>query len=161
MTMQEKIERTKAEYVQARQQLERVFAATPDDKVGWSPSPSARTPIHLVVHSANAVQNLHNMMQGQPFAPPTPADADPMFRAFESRFTTREEALAFLAEVSDSFVAWLDALTPEQYEFLAIMPFGMPRMPVGEAMIFPALHMRTHISQIEYIQTIYGDQVWH
>ena len=41
------------------------------------------------------------------------------------------------------------------------MPFGLEPMPVAVVITFPTFHTRSHIPQIEYIQTIYGDRDWH
>lgn len=158
---QDTINQAKDEFLQVKERLTVIFAETPEDRVNWSPSETARTPAHIVAHAAGAIQNLHGMMQGHAFGLGTSAEADAGFREWEQQFTTREQVTELLEDISSSYVAFLDSLTPESLETLIPLPFGMGQAPLGIALAFPPMHTRGHIAQIEYIQTIYGDYDWH
>lgn len=43
--MEDTISQAKAEFVRAKDQVIRALATTPDDRIHWSPAPTARTPI--------------------------------------------------------------------------------------------------------------------
>lgn len=155
------IQQAKADFLRAKKQIARAFASTPDDRINWSPSPTARTPVNLVVHAAGAIKNIHDFLDGRPFEVTDPHEADAFFRADEARITSREEAVAFLEESSDRYVAWLDALTPDRLSSPVTLPFGMGEAPLAVGLSFAPAHTLTHAAQIEYIQTIYGDRDWH
>jgi len=145
----------KAEFLRAKSRLEADINNTPDDKIEWAPSPAARTPIHLVAHGAMGTQLLHGLLDGKPFPFKNVNEMDASNRVAEKDYKTREQALNLLNQASTEYVRWLDALTPEQVDSIVDMPFGA--IPMGVAITFAADHLRSHASQLEYIQTIYGD----
>jgi len=159
--MQESIEQTKATLGQAKARMTHLLNETPEDRLNWSPSATSRTPIQLVAHSAHAVFNIHEMLDGRPFAVQTTAEAEVFFKEWESAFTSREQVLAELDKNCSNYTAWLDGLTEEGYNAMAQGPFGMGSFPVSAGLGFPAMHMNGHIAQLEYIQTVYGDRDWH
>lgn len=154
-------EQAKADFLNSKARLERAFANTPDDRINWSPSPSARTAVEQVVHSAHAIGNIHSWLSGTDFTPPTSAEADLLFREQEKSIRTREEALALLEQNSTKFIDWMDSLSPEDLDQPATAPFGLGEFPVGFGLRFPGLHTNDHAAQMEYMQTIYGDRDWH
>ena len=157
--MSEVVNDAKAEYNRAKDRLTKCLETTPDDKAGWSPAPTARTPIEIVAHAAMGTRGIHGMMKGDPFPFNDMAEIDAVSRAEEKKYSRREQALALLQETSDSYLSWLDTLTPEQVSSEA--DFGFAKFPMAAAITFPADHLRSHAAQIEYIQTIYGDRDWH
>lgn len=159
--MEDAVSQAKTEFVRAKDRLIKLLAETPDDKINWSPSPSSRTPIQLVAHSAIAIRNIHRFLDGHSFEIKDPAKADEHFRVQENQFTSREQALELLDEVSTNYVSWLDALTPENLSAIIELPFNFGSAPVAAGLAFPWRHTQAHIAQLEYIQTIYGDQDWH
>ena len=129
--------------------------------MNWSPAPTARTPVQIVAHSAMAVKYIHQQMDGIPFHHKTTAEADAAFREWEQHFDSREQVIGFLDEVSENYLASLDGLTPERLETMAELPFGLSAMPVEAWLKAAPDHIRSHIPQLEYLQTIYGDRDWH
>ncbi|MBX3117594.1 MAG: DinB family protein [Fimbriimonadaceae bacterium] len=159
--MSDVIDRTKEEFLRAKAGIERALATTPDDRINWSPAPTARTPIQLVAHAAWAVQSMHGMLQGQTFAVPTTAQADREFREWEKPFSTREEVLKLLEENSLAFLNWLENVGEWELDSTITFPFGMGEAPMHTVLPFMAGHIDWHTAQIAYIQTVYGDQDWH
>ncbi|MBS1725669.1 MAG: DinB family protein [Armatimonadetes bacterium] len=155
------IESTKNEFVRAKNGLLNIFAHTPDDRVNWSPAKTARTPVHLMVHAASAVRNLHHTMMGTPFPVPTPDEAEKYFRDEESHFSTREQALEKFTTACEDFEKWMDGLDAGQLDTEVKMPFNFGQMAIRNIMGFPAMHTQWHQAQLEYLQTIYGDMDWH
>ena len=157
--MENIITEAKAEFIRAKERMARALATTPDDKINWTPGSCARTPLQQVVHSAMAVSGIQEMLVGKPFPYADVAEADSTWRAEEKEFTTREQALSLLEQSSAEYLAWLDTLTDAQVASTLQLPFGA--FPMASAITFPADHLRNHAAQIDYIQTIYGDQDWH
>jgi hypothetical protein len=160
-TTQNTIEQTKQEFLRAKDRVVRLLKTTPDDRINWSPSPTARTPVQIVAHVAEAIKNIHGMLDGRPFPITNTEEADKYFREMEKRFNSREQVLACLEDNCANYVAWLDALPPERLDAQFEMPFGMGNAPVSSGLGFPTMHTQSHIPQLEYIQTIYGDRDWH
>jgi hypothetical protein len=159
--MNDPIQNAKAEFLQTKAGILHALSTTPDDRLTWKPSPTARPILHQVVHAARSIGNIHGFIDGRPFTVPTPEEADKGFREFEKDFTRREQAVSLLEQNADAFVAFLDALEPERLKAMVATPFGMGDVPTGLAITFPAMHTRWHQAQIDYIQTIYGDLDWH
>jgi uncharacterized protein YndB with AHSA1/START domain len=155
------IDEAKASFLAAKARLERILQATPDDRINWSPSATARTPIELVAHAAAAVKALHETFDGRTFDAASTAEADVSFREWERSFCTREEVLSLLDANSAAYVAWLDELAPERLAWMVELPFGLGSVPLALALTFPPAHTHSHVAQIDYIQTVYGDHVWH
>ena len=159
-TMQNTLDQTKAEFLRAKERLTHALATTPDDRINWSPSPTARTPIQLVAHCARSISGIQGMLTGDPFPYAGIAEFDAALRTAEREFTTREQVLGLLEQTGAEYLAWLDTLTPEQFASTVQTPFGMT-VPMAVGITFAAYHTLGHIAQMDYIQTIYGDQDWH
>ena len=157
--MEDIVSKTKADYVRAKDRIIQILTTTPDDKLNWAPSPTARTPIQLVAHSADAVGNILTLLQGRGSIDFTDIPKlDARLRASDREYTTKEQVLALLDTNSAAFLAFLDALTPEK---LSSTMMGAWEAPMTVAIGFPADHMRGHIAQMEYVQTIWGDHDWY
>jgi hypothetical protein len=153
------IPKVEAEFLLFKNRLIKVLAMTPDDKINWSPSPTARTPLQQVAHVALSIKGMQGMCNGEVMDFSNIAAVDAEWREAEKAFATREQVLALLEANSDAYIAWLDSLTPEQVASTLELPIG-PH-PLAEAITWVVDHTRSHTSQIEYIQTIYGDLDWH
>lgn len=84
------------------------------------------------------------------------AELDAFCLAEEKGITTRQQALDLLEVNSNGYIAWLDGLSDEQISGTFHSPMG--DFPMSVAITFLADHLRSHASQLEYIQTIYGDR---
>ncbi len=157
--MEDIISQTKAEFIRAKDRLTKNLAVTPDDKINWSPSPTARTPIQQVAHVAMSIEGMQGMLNGHMIDFSNIAALDAQWREAEKAFTTREAVLALLDQHCTAYISWLDGLTAEQIGSTLNLPIGS--WPLAEAITWPADHIQCHACQIEYIQTIYGDLVWH
>lgn len=159
--IQEAIGQAKGMLTQSKDRITHLLNETPDDRINWSPSPTSRTPVQIVAHSAHAVFNINEMLDGRPFQVKTTPEAEVFFKEYESQFSSREQVLELLEKNCSNYINWLDNMTPEVFAGQCTGPFGMGDMPIAVSLNFPALHMMGHIAQIEYIQTILGDRDWH
>lgn len=101
------------------------------------------------------------MLNGRPFEASSTAEADTFFREHDRQFTSREQVLGLLEENCAAYERWLDALAPEALAGTVELPFGSGRACLAEALSFAPGHTNWHTAQINYIQTIYGDHIWH
>lgn len=150
-----------ADFIQAKAGLLHALETVPNEWLNWMPAPTARSPLHQVVHAAEAIGHLHGTLDGRTFAAPSTKEADQGFRASERRYTSREEAARLLEEKASLFVDWLGLQSDDRLTEKVVMPFGMGTIAMEVAILFPALHTRWHHAQIDYIQTLYGDLDWH
>jgi len=157
--MSEVVEAAKAEFTRAKDRMSRSLATTPDDRINWAPSGTSRTPIDQVAHAAMSISGMQDWFSGKPFPFATMQDLDAFSREQEKKFTTRDEVISLLDQNSAAYFVWLDSLTDDQLS--AMLSMGGMTFPMSAAITFPADHIRAHTAQIDYIQTIYGDQDWH
>ena len=155
------IEGAKANFIQAKQGFLKNYSEVPEDKKTWAPSSTARSAKDILFHTAWAISSIHGMLKGTPFGGPSTAAADIEFREAEAACPSSEEALNALETHSRNLLDWMDTLTPSYLEKLVEAPFGLGSVPVAIAIGFPAMHTNHHTAQLEYLQTIYGDRVWH
>ncbi len=74
-------------------------------------------------------------------------------------FNTKDIFLAAFSESSAKIIATAEALTPE--ELLAPMQSERGETNREERCRFLALHLWYHSGQLNYIQTLFGDDEWH
>lgn len=154
------LETAKAELLQARDRLIALVDATPDDRLAWRPSESARSIVEVAAHCGHALGNILIQMKGTPYPIPSSGEAEIVFQEHDRQFTGRE-VVPYFAKHVDDFVAYLDALTEADLDRRTTMPFGLGEVPLRVFVFAGANHTNGHIAQIEYIQTIYGDRDWH
>jgi len=157
--MEDIVSQTKANYQRNKDKLAMLLSKTPDDKLNWAPSATARSAVQLVAHCADAVRNIHSMLEGKPFEFNGTVELDSRLRESDRRYTSREEVSALLDQNSTAFLDFLDRLKPEQLDVIVTNFAGQFPMSVGIA--FPGNHMEGHIAQLEYLQTIWGDVDWY
>ena len=158
-THEQVISEAKGEFNRAKDRLLKDLATTPDDKLNWSPSPSSRTPIQQIAHSAMAISGMMGMFEGEPIPFENIAEADAGWRKAEKEFKTREEVTSLLNKNCDEYCSWLDSLPASKLNSTLKVPFG--EFPMASIITWPADHLRNHAAQMEYMQTIYGDMDWH
>lgn len=153
------VEPAKAEFTRSKDNLVKNYAATPDDKINWSPSPTARSITELVAHAAMSIGGMQSWLAGEPFPFESMAALDAYCREEEKKYTTRESVLSLLDENTTKFMAFLDSLTQERLG--STFETHMGSFPMLTAIGFCSDHLRSHTAQIEYVQTIYGDREMH
>lgn len=158
--MNPEIELTIGKLTDMKGRLERAFANTPDDRLKWSPSPTARTPLGQVAHCANSLGFIATMLEGTPYDAPTTADADRNFLELEKAVDTREKATELLNRNFERYIELLQNTTDQDLDKMLALPFGMGEAPFRFVMSAGYDHTLCHLGQLEYIQTIYGDRVW-
>ena len=90
---------------------------------------------------------------------PTPEQVDAESRKFEATIRDRAEAVRQLQASCEEVVAALATMTAERFATSPNSPFGP--LPMASWVNLPGMHMGNHASQIDYLQTIWGDLVDH
>ena len=144
----------------AKDLMVRALANTPDDRINWSPGGTARTAIQIVAHSGFSLGFISTMLKGTPYPTPTMAEADAEFLEMERVFTTREQVQEHLEKNYQKYIGVLKGFEESDFDTMIDLPFKLGSVPLGAILSVGALHTRTHTSQIEYLQTIYGDRNW-
>jgi hypothetical protein len=158
---QQVIEHARTNFLQSKGLLSHALSTTADDRLNWSPSPTARTPIQQAAHAAASLKGILEVLNGRTLPFQSTTEADKTFREWEQQFTAREPVLGLLEENSAQYVQWLEALTPEALNTSVELSFGLGAKCLKEALSFAPSHLCWHAAQINYIQTIYGDRDWH
>lgn len=155
------IETAKMDLTWTKTRMMELLAATPEDKLNFKPSPTARSIIEIVAHAAHALENIAMQLGGTPFPIPNTSEANVVFQVHDSAFNTREAVQAYLEEKFHKYIAILENFTEEDLTRMAPLPFGLGEAPIGYYMTMGNVHTLGHVAQIEYVQTIYGDRDWH
>jgi hypothetical protein len=158
--MNPQVESVKSDFEQTTGRLLKNLAETPDEKLNWSPASSARTPLDLGFHCADIIGALHGSLAGLASMPQmTTEQIDQHCRAQEKTHGSKEDVIALIEKNSSAYVTWLEGLSDEKLAATWQSPFG--EFPLAVGITFPVHHTAGHVAQLEYIQTIYGDRVWH
>jgi len=152
----EHLSRTRQAAEKAKARLLGTFAYVPDDKLHWSPSETARTPLWMVAHCGMANHAFAAAIRGEDL----PLAADPQEAARQIRnagrdIATREEAVRLLEDSTAEVIRALGTVTPERLGSHTQSPFGP--VPLTVWVDLPAVHMDGHAHQLDYLQTIWGD----
>ena len=139
------------------QRFKLTLGYVPDDKLNFKPAETCKSPLQIAAHVAVSNYNFITIIKGELAGDPTEMFAESHRR--EQAITTREQALAEFDASIKAVQAELDNITDERFHSEIQTPI------INAPMIFwmnlPARHIDNHASQIDYIQTIYGDMDWH
>lgn len=155
------IEACKANAVQAMESFLVVFSFIPDDKLTWTPAPSAKSAIRIAAHTALYAGRFARMIEAREL--PRPEGLEEWIarrEAEDAALTDRAEVEAVFRKGTDEVLAALDSLTPEEVESTLDSGFGWT-MPMTSLMNMPARHAYTHTGQLDFIQTCWDDQEVH
>lgn len=151
----------KNELNRAVDRLKMLLEVTPEDRLHFKPSESARSIAEVVSHVTNALENILSQLKGTPFPLKNSAIADPIFREHDSVMRSRETLVHELEVAVQEYESFLDSLKESDLDAIRTLPFGLGSVPLRFFIGAGAAHTQGHVAQIEYIQTIYGDHHWH
>src|SRR2546425_10949006 len=94
MNLSDLIAQNKQETEQAKAQLLKTFAFVPDEKLRWSPSESARTPLWIAAHCGVSNDAFATILRGEELPmPKDPREASKRIREGGRDVQSREEAV--------------------------------------------------------------------
>lgn len=158
-TQSKTIETSKTGFIAAKERLIRALESTDATHLNWSPSETSRTPLEIATHAAMTISGFHRVMQGGEFKFSSFEEADKFMRSEEKKFVTKDQVLQLLEKDSKIYLDWIDELREEDLGKIVTTPFFS--MTIEQMIILMHEHVSNHAAQIDYVQTIYGDQQWH
>ena len=138
--------------------LARTFRAMPPDKQTWRPLEMGRSALDQVQECAGLNRfALEIFRTGE-----VPGFDTEEFARLKQEHDTADMALSLLKESTDQLVAAIEAFPVERLDEAITLPFGggMPSS-FGDLMFVTYWNMAYHVGQINYIQTLYGDNDMH
>ncbi|HHX38836.1 MAG TPA: DinB family protein [Armatimonadetes bacterium] len=135
------------------------FAFVPDDKLTWTPSPTAHSALRIAAHVGVCNQTLVGALTGEAAPSNDRAELLAMGEAAEKAITTREAAIQLIEESTETVLAALDQVKPDQIDKMVETPFL--KAPMSFFLTLFGSHMGQHAAQIDYLQTIWGDHELH
>ena len=136
----------------------RNFSHVPDEKLSWTPTPTAKSAIRIAAHTALYAGRFARMIRDR--RQPAPENLTEWLAerdAEEVAITSREEVETIFREGTAEVLAALDTLTPEDLEMSLDSGQGWS-MPMKQLIGLPGFHATLHAGQIDYLQTCWDDQ---
>lgn len=130
----------------------------PEDKLTWRPTPTAKNALQIAAHCAGYSGAFAAIIRAGKFPP-----IDEFRGRVQSTIagiSTLEEAEAVLRKGIADTVEALDTVKPEQIDSVIEAP-ALGKTPFTFFMTLPAFHLEGHTTQIDYLQTCWGDQEVH
>lgn len=136
----------------------RNFSHVPDDKLTWTPTPTAKSAIRVAAHTALYAGRFARMIRDRKLpGGDNLAEWLAQVNAEEVAITSRAEMESIFRRGTDEVIAALDSLTPEA--IAASLDSGQGwSMPMTTLMSLPGWHATLHTGQIDYLQTCWDDQ---
>lgn len=123
----------------------------PDDRLLWTPSPSARPALKIAAHVALSNRYFASVLRGDKQDERSVSDVVEDIVRQEAPFQTRAEVNRILEETTGEVLAAYDRLSAERV--------SDPR--VAFIMTLVGRHADGHAAQIDYLQTTWGDMEDH
>lgn len=136
-----------------------VLSFVPEDKLTWSPSPTAKNAIQIAAHTAVTAGNFAKMLNERQL-PQNVEEHLARTNAAEAALTTIADIEAAFRKNTDDVVAALATLTPEEVDMRLDSGQGWDA-PMTWLMNLPAMHATGHTYQLDYLQTCWGDLEVH
>jgi hypothetical protein len=148
----------KKQAVDGMEMFLRNFSFVPDDKLTYTPTPTAKSAIRIAAHAALYPARFANMIRERKL--PQPDNLTEWLaqrEAEELAITNRSEVEAAFRSGTDEFISALDTLTPE--EIGSTLDSGMGwSMSMLFLMSLAGWHATLHTGQIDFLQTCWGDE---
>lgn len=158
MSAMDFVELSKQRAVSGMEFFLRNFKHVPDDKLDWSPTPTAKSPLRVAAHTALYAGRFAAMIRSRALPQPDNIDAWVAKNvAEEVAVSSREEMEQVFRKGTDEVVAALDTLTPDEVE-MTISSGENFSMTMKQLMGLPGWHATLHAGQIDYLQTCWDDQ---
>jgi len=159
--MESLVDTYKKSAVDGMEHFLKVFSFVPDDKLDWTPAPTAKSAIRIAAHTALYPARFAGMISNRKLPSHDNLEAWLAQRnAAEVAITSREEVEMIFRKGTDQVLAALESLTPEEIEMTLDSGFGWS-VPMTWLMNLSGIHAIAHAAQIDYLQTCWDDQEVH
>jgi hypothetical protein len=131
--------------------------AIPETQLRVSPGGCARDALNLVAECAMVNGFVARFLQTGSFERPPAEDR----QAHLASFDTADKALGYLEQETNALIAAIEGVDESTFgDVIENTPLGRPMTRFAIAQL-PAMHMMYHDGQLNYIQTLYGDDKMH
>ena len=144
----------------ARDSLVRTAEAVPDDKLNWRPLDAGRSALDLLGDAAQTPKMIAMMLESRGETMPSRE----MFQEMkaERENWTRDDALSHLQANCDRLLPLIELLPDEELAREITLPMGGGMtMPLAGWIMMTYRTLTNRFAQINYIQTLYGDNEPH
>lgn len=136
----------------------RNFSHVPDERLYWTPVPTAKSALRIAAHVALYAGRFARMIEARQLPVVDNVDAWLAEReAEEVALTCRVEMERVFRQGTAEVLAALDSMTPEEVGMTLDSGQGWT-MPMTHLMALPGWHATLHTGQIDYLQTCWDDQ---
>ena len=136
----------------------RNFAHVPDDRLNWTPTPTAKSALRVAAHTALYYSRFAEMIRNRATPKVENLEAWLEERASqEIELTTREAVIAAFESGLAQVNAALDGLSDDDVNLEIDSGQGWS-MSMRFMMRLPGWHATLHMGQIDYLQTCWDDQ---
>ncbi len=156
--MDPRIELSKKSAIDNMEMFLRNFSKVPDDRLTWTPTPTAKPAIRIGAHAALYAGRFAQMIRAR--ALPKVENLDEWLAERskeEAAITTRAEVESIFRQGTAEVLAALDTLTSEEIESSLDSGQGW-QMSMIWVMGLPGWHATLHTGQIDFLQTCWDDQ---
>jgi hypothetical protein len=156
--MEDVVAASKTRAVNGMQVFLRNFSFVPDDRLTWTPTPTAKSAIRIAAHTSLYAARFASMIRDRRLpGGDNLAEWLAQRNAEEAGLTSRTEVESIFRKGTDEVIAVLDSLTPQELDLSLDSGLGWS-MPMTTLMNLPGWHATLHTGQIDYLQTCWGDQ---
>lgn len=135
----------------------RNFSHVPDERLSWTPTPTAKSALRIAAHTALYAGRFAAMIRDRRLPAPENLEEWLAERAAEEiAITSREEVERVFREGTAEVLAALDSLSDEEQGMS--LESGHGSFPMRRLMELPGWHATLHTGQIDFLQTCWGDQ---
>lgn len=136
----------------------RNFSHVPDDKLHWTPTPTAKSAMRVAAHTALYAGRFARMIRERWLpAPENLAEWLAQRDAEEIALTDRADIERIFRAGTAEVIQALEGLSPADLEVTLESGLGFS-VPMTQLIALPGWHATLHTGQIDYIQTCWGDQ---
>ena len=156
--MDPRIELSKKSAIDNMEMFLRNFSKVPDDRLTWTPTPTAKPAIRIGAHAALYAGRFAQMIRAR--ALPKVENLDEWLAERskeEAAITTRAEVESIFRQGTAEVQEALDTLTSEDIESSLDSGQGW-QMSMIWVMGLPGWHATLHTGQIDFLQTCWDDQ---
>lgn len=127
----------------------------PDEKLTWTPSSTAKSALRLAAHAGVSNHMFASMLRGQKNEFKSPEELFAFVDKEELKVISRTDAISLIKKSLKDVILSLESVTETALRSTIQTPVS--EMPMEKMVFVPGIHMLTHASQIDYLQTIWGD----
>jgi uncharacterized damage-inducible protein DinB len=142
--------------LRTRDDLARALRALPADRLRWQPGDIAQNALRVVAHCATTNLFFAAALSGAPLPYRTHEEQEAAVQSCD----TLEKAEAFLNRSVTAVCDVIVSLPESRLSEPMVMPWG-ERIPLAQGLLSPSYHMQYHEGQLNYLQTLLGDDEYH